>query len=55
MGEAVKTDAVPGKHTEGSVEAGVVSEGASGSAEVIPGNTLMILNIWIQKQLLILY
>ena len=28
--------AVPGKHTGGSIEAEVLSEGASGAAEVLP-------------------
>ena len=54
MGESVKADAVPGKQTGGFVEAEVLSEGASGEAEVLPVKTLMLLNIWIQKQVLIL-
>ena len=37
MGEAMKAAAVPVKHTEGCVEAEVLSEGSSGAAEVFPG------------------
>ena len=36
MGEVVKASAVPGKQTEGYIEAGVLSEGSSVAAEAIP-------------------
>ena len=37
MGEAMKSVAVTGKQTEGSVEDEVLYEGSSGAAEVLPG------------------
>ena len=39
MGKYMKAAAVPDKHTERSVDAGVLSEGGSGAAELIPGKT----------------
>ena len=35
MGESMKAAAVPGKDTEGSIEAQIISEGAIGAAELI--------------------
>ena len=39
MGEAMKAAFIPSKHTEGYVEAEVLSEGASGEAELLPLKT----------------
>ena len=54
MGEAVKAAAVPGKQTEGYIESEILYEGASVSAKVLTKKTLMLLKIFIQKQVLIL-
>ena len=55
MGEAMKAAAVPDKQTEGSVKAEVLSEVSSGSADMLNlKKTLMLLKIWMQKQVLTL-
>ena len=54
MGEAVKSTAVPGKHTEGYVDAGVISEGASGADKLFLGKILILLKIWMQNQVFFL-
>ena len=54
MCEAVKSAAVPGKQTEGYIESEILYEGASVSAKVLTKKTLMLLKIFIQKQVLIL-
>ena len=54
MSEALKSAAVPGKQTEGYIESEILYEGASVSAKVLTKKTLMLLKIFIQKQVLIL-
>ena len=54
IGEAVKAASVTDKYTEISVEAEGPPEGSSGTSEVFSKQILMILNTWMQKQVLIL-